>query len=857
MTGIGELFRRVWYLLNRRRLDDLLRQEMEAHREMMDDPGRFGSTLRLREESAEAWGWIWLDTFLRDVRWSLRALRKTPSFTIVTVASLTIGLALTASTVAIINAYLIRGLPYGASDRLFHVMYAPPGPWEPAGMSGLDWKSVDDVVEYPIAASGEELTLGEGGARMSVRGFRARRGFVEGLGVRVTRGRPLGEDDFVAKSERVALIGHALWRDRFGSDAGILGRLIRAEADTRSGQSETFRIVGVLSPGFYFGRDSRATVDLLIPDAAPARVYMVRLHRRIPPEAAERRITEAARRASTSPIPENWTGVRLESAHERYVGSIRPVLLGVTVAVILVLVIVCANVAVLILLRSMRRQKEIAVRLALGSGRREIARMLLMEISLISAAALTAGLAITVVLLRALAPLVETQIGRPAPNAAGIVVDTAVLSIVGGLTVLVALLLSLVPLLSWDRGLMGALRQDGRVTSDGPSMQRIRHALIALEVAGSLVLLVGCGLMIRSVVTMMTTDLGFDMHGLQTSRVMLRPQNYPDAAAYRRFHQQFADRVARVTGSPVAFSSWPPFFLAPTQRIEAQQGGAAVSAGGIAVSGDYFAAFRIPIRQGRTFSPDEASGAAPVAVISETLANALWPGGAALGRQLRGIEPTPAGPTAGPWRTVVGIAADVRQTYDDTDRRDFYTPKIPDGRYGTFYVRTNRRAPLLVDDLRSIAADIDREAVINEPRSVADNDEKLEGARFVTLLLTGFAAIAAFLAMLGVYGVTAYAVQQRYKELAIRIALGASGRLIVRMFLLDGARLLGMGTALGLVGAASLSRVLANYIFGVESFDVYTHVGASALLLAAGFGATWWPARRAVLWNPVSTLNAS
>ncbi len=568
MRQLAEWIRRIAYLLNRRRNEAALQQEMEAHRAMMDEPRRFGPTLQLREASSDVWGWQWLDAIVRDVRFAIRGLLRTPAFTLVTIASLALGVALASSTISVVNAYLIRSLPYPDAGRLYHVMYAPPGPWEPRGMTALDWTSLNDVVEHAIAAGGDTLTLTEGGSTTSARVLRARPGFVAGLGVGVTRGRSLMEDDFRAGAERVALVGHALWRDRFGSDPGIVGRLVSGEAESRPGSPETFRIAGVLTPGFYFGRDSRATVDLLLPEPSPVRAYMVRLGPGVSPALAEQRITEAARQVATSPIPGDWPGVRLESAHERYVGHLRPVLVGVTIAVVLVLVIVCANVAVLMLLRAMRRQTEVAVRLALGSSRRDLARMLLVESSIVTVIAVAAGLALTRFVLAALSPSIETQLGRPAPGAAGIAMDTTVILTAGAAGIAIALAMSLAPLMSWGRTLLTALRQSGRGASDGLSMRRVRHSLIAFEVAGSLVLLVGCGLMVRSVAQMFDTDLGFDPGGLRTSRIMLRTRNYPEANAFRRFHEQFASRVSSSTGAKVAFSSWPPFALAPTVDVE-------------------------------------------------------------------------------------------------------------------------------------------------------------------------------------------------------------------------------------------------------------------------------------------------
>ena len=418
MTRFGEWYRRVLYLLNRGRVEAALDEEMNAHRAMMGEPARFGNTLQLRERSRDVWGWNWLDGLVRDLRFAARGLRRTPLFTLVVTLSLGLGFALTATVASVVNAYLLRSLPYPAVDRLYHLRYAPPGPWEPRGMTGLDWTSVQDVVEFPIASAGESFYLGDDGYAVVLRGLRVSPGFSDGLGVSVVAGRRLSAADFAEGAEPVALIGHALWQDRFAASPGAIGRLLRVETESRPGVAESFRIVGVVDPDFYFGRDSRAAVDLLVAHSSPIRTYMVRLREGIPADAAERRLTDAARGAATSPIPADWSGVELESARERWVGTLRPVLFGVTAASALVLVIVCANVAVLMLLRSLQRQREVAVRLALGSAWRHVVRMLLAETSLLCGVALALGVALTAFMLGTLAPLVEAQLGRPAPAAA-------------------------------------------------------------------------------------------------------------------------------------------------------------------------------------------------------------------------------------------------------------------------------------------------------------------------------------------------------------------------------------------------------------------------------------------------------
>ncbi len=337
---------------------------------------------------------------------------------------------------------------------------------------------------------------------------------------------------------------------------------------------------------------------------------------------------------------------------------------------------------------------------------------------------------------------------------------------------------------------------------------------------------------------------------------MLRARNYPDATAYGAFHSRFERRLGEVTGSPAAFSSWPPYVPAPDRLVEVDGAAAAATAGNISVSGQYFSTFGIPLREGRAFTDDEVSGGAAVAIVSATLAQRLWPAGPAVGRRLRFVEETPAGPQTTEWRTVVGVAADVRQTYDDEARSDLDLPRLPGGRFGTFYVRGGAATGALFDALRNAAAELDRDAIVDPPRPVAGEDRTLAGTRFLTTLLTGFAGAAAFLAMLGIYGVTAYTVQQRHKEVAVRLALGATNRNVVSMFLGEGARLLGAGAIAGLAGGALVSRVLQAQVFGVTAFDPFTYGTAAGLLLSAGLGTVLWAARGATHGNPAATLNA-
>jgi predicted permease len=301
---------------------------------------------------------------MNDLRFALRQLLRNPGFASVAVLSLAIGLALTASTLAVVNAYLLRSLPYPTADRVYHLRYAPVGPWEPRGMTSIDWKSLHDVVADNITSSGATFYVKDDGPVARLRGLQVSPGFLRGLGVQAKLGRAFTAEEFATGGESVAVIGHAMWRDRFGSDPQVIGRSLRVTREDE--QPETLRIVGVLPAGFWFGRDSSDAVEVMTPLRTRVRSYMVRLREGVPVSYAEKRITEVAKSVGSDFRPD-WTGCHLQSVHDRYVENTRPVLVGITIAVGIVLVLVCVNVAVLMLLRAMRRQKEVAVRVALGA----------------------------------------------------------------------------------------------------------------------------------------------------------------------------------------------------------------------------------------------------------------------------------------------------------------------------------------------------------------------------------------------------------------------------------------------------------------------------------------------------------
>ena len=793
---------------------------------------------------------------MKDLKFALRQLLKNPSFTAVAVSSLAIGLALTATTLAIVNAYLLRSLPYPTAERLYHLRYAPVGPWEPRGMTGIDWKSLEDVVTDCITSSGSTFYLGDAGSIERARGLQVSPGFLRGLGVQPLMGRSFAEDEFAAGSESVALISHELWRERFNSDPQIAGRLLRVTREDE--QAETLRIVGVLPAGFWFGRDSSAKIDVMTPLRTRVRSYMVRLREGVPVSYAERRITEAAKSVGSDFRPD-WTGVHLQSVHDRYVENIRPVLVGITIAVAIVLVLVCVNVAVLMLLRAMRRQKEVAVRVALGAKPRHILRMLVAESGLICVAALSVGLALTAMTLRVLVPMVEAQLGKPAPvGPSGIQIDSTVLIALGGVSLLIALSLAFVPaLVPWQRRLADALRSQGATSTDGPFMRRLRGSLISFEVAGSLVLLVGCGLMIRSAVNLTNTDLGFNPEQVIRVGIRLPAQTHTNAPALHRFFTALTERLPQDTNSQVALmTAFPSYYPANTHRFEASEVRTEEAPVGLLkVGAGYFNVYDVPLRQGREFTATDRLGSEPVAVISETFARRLWPNGGAIGRQIRVAEGDMPGSPFGLWRTIVGVVGDIRQGYDDSDLRDLYLPFLQSpSRFASIHVRTDRSLGFWEQSVRTAATELEPYVMISTASTIVSEDRQRTGTQFLTTMLTGFAVFAALLAVLGIYGVTGYAVQQREREIAVRVAVGASRGAIIRLFLREGVRVLAIGLGLGLFGAFWAVKILETQVYGVQPFDLMTRVAACILMVTAGLVAIWWPARRAALRNPMSVL---
>jgi len=803
-----------------------------------------------------------LSAFWNDMKIAARGLARARGFAAAVVGTLAAATALQTSAIAVVNAYVLRSLPYPGAERLYNVSYAERPQNPPSGLAALDWSSLADVVEHPIAWDLDVFYLLGGEYPESAPGAWVTPGFMRGLGIPAAIGRSFTADDFEAGRPQVALISHGLWRGRFGGDSAAIGRAFNAYVSDRPNDPETFTIVGVLPENFWH---MNPYTQVLTPLRAATYPYMVSLRAAVPPAVAERRIEMLVRSGGGGlSVPENWR-VQLRPTHAEYVRTTKPMLVAVGVAVGLVFFIACANVALLMVLRGMRRRREIAVRLALGAGVGRVARLLLAESLILVGGATALGVALASLLLRAFAGNIELQLGRRVPGGvAAMSADWTVLAIVGASGLLVAVALSLAPLVA-TKSVFTALR--ARVGGAEIGGRRTRSALIALEVAGSMALLAGCGLLVRSVVRLLDVDMGLRTRGVISTTFTMREQSYPDAAGRVALFERILAAVREADGIASVALSYPPPLVAyqPREiRTGGASGGASVTRMSVRnVTSGFFDLFGIPVLRGRAFADADRASGEPVAIVSASAARRLWPDGDALGRAIRLVEDVPASDdTIVVTRTIVGVAGDIRQTPMDEDLADVYVPMLQSPeRFAAILARTSgarpSRPPSWLDALQRTVRSVDPEIAVGTLRNLdAAVAEQLARPRFLAALFSAFGVFAATLGVMGLYAVIAFAVKQREHEIAVRMAVGAEARQIVMLFLRDGSYVVLAGLVLGVLAAIAMGRLLQSQLFGVNSADALT-LGVTSLLLAtASLAAIWWPSLRATRISPAAVLKA-
>lgn len=785
---------------------------------------------------------------MSDVRTAVRALASSRGFTTVALFSLGVGIALAVTILTVVNAYVMRGLPYPAAERLFRIDYAPPNQAAPRGMEQLDWAALNDVIEAPIAWDLDVFFMLGREYPESAPGTWVTPGYMAGFGVRPAIGRTFVASDYEAGSPPVALISHQLWRNRFDGDANIVGRTFQAYVSDRPDEPESITVIGVLPANLWH---LNVYTEVLAPLKAPSYPYMARLRPGVPASAAAARI-DALVRAGVLSLPQHFNVV-LTSAHESHVGTIRPTLWSVTAAAGLVLLIAAANVAVLMLIRARRREKELAVRLALGASHIRVARLLMLEGLAIGVASTGVGIALSSIALRSLAPLVETFLQRRVPGGLdALTIDVNMLAAAAACGLIVTLVFTVFPLVaSWRANLSAALTASGRGATASRS-GRSRSILIGIEIAASLALLMGAALMAGTAMRMLRVDFGVAADDVVTASLALRQRTFPDDASRAAFFDRVSAQLA-VSGGAVALGDWWPLQGSRPRRLHTSGADPIVAtANPFAVTEHYFETLGMSLRDGRVFTARDRLGSEPVAVISQTLAGRLWPGARPLGQQVSIYLDESAPPVS---LSIVGVVNDVRQSHTDTDLADIYFPLAQrPSRFAFLYVR-NPRSPMSEAELKSTVARINPEVAVGAPRRLALGlEQERARPRFLAAMLTTFAAIACVLALVGMHGVIAYAVRQRQREIAVRIAIGARASTVTMMFLRQGVIVLAGGLAAGIGGALAMGRVLQSQLFGVRASEPRVLAIATGVFAICALAAILWPAWRAASTDPVLVL---
>jgi len=791
-------------------------------------------------------GEVWTDV-VSEARLALRSLWRSPAFTAAVVLTLGAGIALTTAVAGLVNAYLVRALPYPDSDRLVFVQ----GPGSP------DWRDPPAFFEDVIAWDLDALSIVTGGSPERVWTSWVTAGFFEALGVKPVLGRLYTADEAAAGGESVAVISHSLWQRRWGGDRRVLGQTFSAYADDRPDDAEVFTIIGVMPPDFWY--INRFT-EVLAPLRAERSVSIARLAPGLTLADAEQRLAAAARARN----PER-SEVRLVPVQEALSRQVRPVLLALSGAVLLVLLLACGNAAVLQMVRAAGRDREFAVRAAIGAGRRRLVRQLLAEGLLLAAGSALLGVLLAWVVLAGFGEVLTRVLSAPVPGGtAALRIDGLALGAAAGASAIAALLFTLIPLVSLSRPDLAASLVDGSRSTDSRKRQRVRSTLVAAEVALSLTLLIGAGLLVRSAAHVQRQSLGFNERSLAAIDISLRQRAFGEPAARVALFDRMREHIEQdVPGVRIAFVSWAPFSRLGTVPVETPEqpmaDSAAANVFAAAASAEYFDVMGIPVVRGRTFDATHGLGSPAVAIVSERLADRLWPGRDPVGQRIR----IPASPdmhdTRPPeWRTVIGVVPEVRKTLTEENPPDLYYAWAQDAPYHAELMLRDVSGRGRLREVQDAIWRVNPELPLNTVRWIEDDVATASlPSRFLAGLLSSFAIFAVALAVLALYGVIAYAVMQRRRDIAIRMALGATRGQVIALFLRWGGGVTAAGVLAGMAGGFALSQVLRSQLHGVSATDGATYASVALLLAAAALLATWVPARRAAHQHPMNVLQSS
>ena len=807
-----------------------------------------------------------MESFVQDVRYAFRMLAKSPGFTAVAVLTLALGIGANTAIFSVVNVAMFHALPYRAPEQLVHLWETRPAhefvQMEASRPNFLEWQASNHVFSGLAGYTGMDFAMTGRGTPQRIYAARVTANFFDVLGVQPLLGRAFGGDEDRSGGERIVMLSYGIWQNRFGGDPKLLGQAL-----TLNGQPYT--VVGILPREFQFAKRGNAEVWVPLnpsPDEASRRTFhwvnvIGRLRPGVTVQQAQSEMTRLSQRLAEQ-YPDANTGgdAHVLSLRDEIVGPIQPVLFALLAAVGLVLLIACVNVANLLLARAKARQKEIAVRLALGATRWRLLRQVLTESVILALCGGTLGLLWARWGVALIIASIPEQILAFIPYLRGLSLNLGVLEFTLALSFLTGIIFGLVPALQGSQlNLQDALKEGSR-GAGGAAHQRVRNVLVVSEIALSLVLLAGAGLLIKSLVRLLDVNPGFETQNLLAMPVSAPPTRYSDQQRNTSFLRQLLDRTQTVAGvRGAAVIDTMPLNGGGTTgfAVEGRPSpapGQAPEANTRDVSPNYFSVMGIPLLHGRFFTDQDKPGGPVVLIINKTLADKLFLGEDAVGHRFIfnfGPQPIVA--------EIVGVVGDEQLgSLDKALTPVLYSSSIQSNDTDfTLLVRTAADPASVTAAVRSEIANIDPDVLISSAvtlRNVIADSPSVFLRRFPALLIGSFAVLAVLLAAVGIYGVLSYLVAQRTRELGVRMALGAQPGNILRLLLGDGLRLAGWGIAIGLIVALFVMRLLGGLLFGVAPSDVTILFSVTALIALVVLAACSLPAIRAARIDPMVAL---
>ena len=890
MNWLIQLLRRLSMLFRRAQFDRELDEEMRLHIELREKEFRekehsetglpreeahmaakkhFGNSLALREVSHDSWGWSWFEHLSQDVRFAFRMFAKNPGFTAIAVLTLALGIGANTAIFSFVYGVLLAPLPYRDASRLVVLNETTPrvGNVSVSYPNFLDWRTASKAFSQMAAV--QQMGFNLAGASVSqpenIVGGAVSPNFLSMMGIRPLLGRDFDPSEEKAGTAPVVLLSYPLWQSHFGADRGAIGRTITL--DERS-----FTIVGVLPPDFRWLDKMDVMLPIGVwatnnPDATDrgARGDNTTIARLAPgvtfAQARAEMNAIVAGLAKEYPRQNGGGGVALQSIRDAYVSNTRQALLVLFGAVVFVLLIACANVANLFLVRGAARTKEIALRIAFGASRSRIIWQMLTESLVLASLGGILGLVLAIGGIHGMTRLLPTDTFA----GAAVTLNAPVLLFVALVVVFAAFVFGLAPAMhATKQDIQSELKEGGRTSTAGARQNRLRAVLAVGEISLALILLAGAGLMMKSLYNLMNVNPGFRTHHVLSMEIDLNPQRYAKDPAILNFWQQVLDHVRALPGVESAALGTVVPLTGNHSRTDITIEGMPLPKPGDwphpdfhEISPGYLRTLGIPLLRGREFTDADNEHSSLVGLVNEKLARQFWPNQDPVGKRFMFGHPDLSGKNPPKWITVVGVVADTKlYGLQNPSRLEVYDPLHQDASSDmNLLVKSNVDPAAMISAIRSAVASVDKDQAIFAISTMDQlRSDSVATQRLTLVVLGAFSALALILAAIGIYGVISYSVAQRTHEIGIRIALGAQRGDVLRMVLKQGVQIALIGVALGFAVSIGLTRLMSSLLFSVGADDPATFASAAILLALVALFACYIPARRALRVDPMIAL---